>query len=346
MDRRGFITSAFSLPLAVALPTHASAAPPPHRPVDAGRIGTVGHAEVTTVREVINAFTRADERLGGGSGRTAIAEYLATDATAYLQARPANSRVRAQMYGAVAEVARLCGWKAHDQGRDGLAQRYYLHAWQLAREADPAHGAFILRLMAHQAIDLEHGRHAVHIAESARAAARGRTDTTTLGQLHLAEARAHAAAGNARAARTALNNAERSINTHTTGADRPWWASAMGAPQPLLTTHTAKVLADLGDPAAERHLAAAVSRWDPDLYPRVRALNLCDLAGYHAKRGATEPACEAVIEALELLQGITSARARKAVAQCRGMLTPHRHRGGAALARTDALAAQWLNTAN
>ncbi|MEV3926956.1 hypothetical protein [Actinomadura coerulea] len=243
-------------------------------------------------------------------------------------------------------MARLCGWKAHDQGRDGLAQRYYLHAWQLAREADPAHAGFILRLMAHQAIDLEHGRHAVHIAEAARTATRGRTDTATLGQLHLAEARAHAAAGNARAARTALSNAERSINTHTSGADRPWWASAMGAPQPLLATHTTKVLADLGDPAAEQHLTAAVGRWDPDLYPRVRALNLCDLGGYHAKRSAIEPACQALNEALELLQGITSARARTAVTQIRGLLSPHRRRGGAALARTDALAANWLNSAS
>ncbi|MEV3926958.1 hypothetical protein [Actinomadura coerulea] len=81
MDRRGFITSASSLPLAVALPAHAGAALPTRRPSDAGRTGP---AEVTTVREVINAFTRADECLGGGSGRTAIAEYLATDATAYL----------------------------------------------------------------------------------------------------------------------------------------------------------------------------------------------------------------------------------------------------------------------
>ncbi|MEU4827729.1 hypothetical protein AB0H37_38195 [Actinomadura sp. NPDC023710] len=345
MDRRGFITSTFSLPLAIALPAHAGATPPARRPMDAGRSGTVGHAEVTTVREVINAFTRADERLGGGSGRTAIAEYLATDATTYLQARPASSRIRAQMYGAVAEVARLCGWKAHDQGRDGLAQRYYLHAWQLAREADPAHGAFVLRLMAHQAVDLGHSRHAVHIAECARAAARSRADTATLGQLHLAEARAHAATGNARAARTALNKAEHCINTHSSGAERPWWASAMGAPQPLLATHTAKVLADLGDPSAQRHLAAAVRRWSPDLYPRVRALNLCDLGSYHAKRGAVEPAYEALKEALELLHGITSARARTAVIQFRAMLSPHRNRGGAAVAHTDELAAQWLNAA-
>lgn len=341
VDRRGFLTAAFSLPAAMAIPS----APPPAalsaRAHAVHRGGTVGRAEVDTVRDITAAFARADERLGGGVGRSAIAEYLATDATTYLRGRFANATIRADMYGAVAELTRLAGFKAHDAGRAGIAQRYYQHAWRLAREADPRHAAFILRLMAHQAIDLGHGRHCIHLAEAALATARGQVDTATVGQLHLAVARTRAARGDARAARAALADAERHINAHRTDAERPWWSTVMGDPQALLATHTAKTLRTLGDPAAEQHLWESVRRWDPRTHPRVRALNLCEVGGMYAERGHLERACDVWGQALQLLDGVDSARARDAVAEIRTALSPFRRRGIAEAASTDTMAAHW-----
>ncbi|MFB4319884.1 hypothetical protein [Actinomadura sp. 21ATH] len=232
---------------------------------------------------------------------------------------------------------------AHDDGREHLAQHYYGHAWQLARESDPGHAAFIQRLMAHQANDLGHGRSCVQLAEAAVNHGRGRVDTATLGQLHLALARTRAAAGDARAARNALADAERCISAHRDGAERPWWALAMGAPGPLLATHTAKTLRELNDPAVERHLTASAHRWSADTHPRVRALNLCDLGDYHAERGHIEHACIVWDEALELLHGIDSARARTAITGIRTRLSPYRRRGIALAACTDMAAAHWLN---
>lgn len=341
VDRRGFLTTVFSLPMAAALP---ASVPSDRARAAAGR-GTIGRAEVATVREIVATFTRADERLGGGAGRTPLAEYLATDATTYLRGRFANSTVRAEMYGAVAELARLAGFKAHDAGREGLAQRYYLHAWQLARESDLAHAAFVLRLIAHQAIDLGHGRHCVHLAEAACTAGRGRVDDATLGQLNLALARTHAAAGDNRAARAALAQAERCITARTPDSDRPWWALAMGAPQPLLATHTAKTLRALADPAVEEHLHESVRRWDAATHPRVRALQLCDLGAYYAEHGRLEPACHAWTSALHLLDGVDSARARTAVSGIRTALSPFRRRNIADAHRLDALAARWQRPA-
>ncbi|MEU5995245.1 tetratricopeptide repeat protein [Spirillospora sp. NPDC047418] len=337
VDRRGFLTTIFSLPMAAALPVPALSG----RAQAAARRGSIGRAEVATVRDMVATFTRADERLGGGAGRTPLAEYLATDATTYLRGRFANSTIRADMYGAVAELARLAGFKAHDAGREGLAQRYYLHAWQLARESDPAHAAFVLRLIAHQAIDLGHGRHCVHLAEAARTAGGGRVDSATLGQLNLALARTHAAAGDHRAARAALTQAEHCINVHTPDSKRPWWALAMGAPQPLLTTHTAKTLRTLGDSAVEQHLHESVRRWNADTHPRVRALQLCDLGNYHAEQGQLELACHAWTEALHLLDGVDSARARTAVSSVRNALSPFRRRNISEATHLDTMAAHW-----
>ncbi|MFF5264603.1 tetratricopeptide repeat protein [Actinomadura viridis] len=341
VDRRGFLTTVFSLPMTAAVPAPVLS----DRARSAARRGTIGRAEVATVREVVHTFTRADERLGGGAGRSPLAEYLATDATTYLRGRFANSTVRADMYGAVAELARLAGFKAHDAGREELAQRYYLHAWQLARESDPAHAAFVLRLMAHQAIDLGHGRACIHLAEAARTAGRGRVDVATMGQFNLALARTHAAAGAAQAARAALAEAEDCINTHTPNADRPWWALAMGAPEPLLTTHTAKTLRALGDPAVEQQLRESVHRWDADTHPRVRALQLCELGRYHAERGHIGYACQAWHEALQLLNGVDSERARTAVTGIRTALSPFRRRGAADATRLDQMAARWQQEA-
>ncbi|WP_143220864.1 hypothetical protein [Actinomadura sp. CNU-125] len=308
----------------------------------AARRGAVGRAEVVTVRSVIDTFAAADERLGGGVGRTAVAEYLAADATTYLRGRFTDDRTRAEMHAAVAELARLAGWTAHDTGRPGLAQRYYLYAERLAAESAPGHAAFIRRLRAHQAIDLGHGRACVDLAESAVAAGKGRVDPATLGQLHLAVARTRAAAGDGHEARVALREAERCIARPTADADRPWWALAMGVPEPLLATHTAKTLRELNDPAVTGHLQASVDRFDPVTHPRVRALNLIDLGGYHAERGNLEHACGAWSEALGLLDGVNSARARTAVTGIRSAASPYRSRGNTEIRRVDTAATRWL----
>ncbi|MFI0411849.1 tetratricopeptide repeat protein [Actinomadura sp. 3N508] len=339
VQRRQFL-AVFSLPL-VAAAVGDPAELTGRARVAAGR-GIIGNAEVEVVRTVVDTFTKADERLGGGAGRTAVAEYLASDATAYLQGRFANGRVRAQMHAAVAELARLAGWTAYDAGHSGLAQRYYVYARQLAAESEPGHTAFIMRLMAHQGIDLGHGRACIDLAEAAVTTGRGRVDSATLGQLHLAAARTHAAAGDGRAARAALTIAERCMTHPVDDADRPWWALAMGTPGPLLATHTAKALRDLSDPAVARHLQTSADRWNPATHPRVRALNLVDLGGYHAQRGSLEHACGAWSEALQLLDGVSSARARTAVTGIRAALTPYRRRGGSEVGRIDTAAARWL----
>ncbi|HEX6683483.1 MAG TPA: hypothetical protein VF062_11835 [Candidatus Limnocylindrales bacterium] len=84
--------------------------------------GRIGWAEVEAVTDITAAFNRADEKLGGGFGRTAVVEYLTTDVAGYCAAA-APKRVRNAMFSAGAQLAYLAGWKAHDIGLEDLVSR-------------------------------------------------------------------------------------------------------------------------------------------------------------------------------------------------------------------------------
>ncbi|WP_144127167.1 hypothetical protein [Catellatospora sichuanensis] len=88
----------------------------------------VGQGEIDAARQMTVAFNTADERLGGGHARSAVVEYLTTDVTAYLRSSFATEALRKSMFGAAAQLSYLAGWKAHDLGLSGLAQRYYLYS--------------------------------------------------------------------------------------------------------------------------------------------------------------------------------------------------------------------------
>ncbi|HEX2419687.1 MAG TPA: Tat pathway signal protein [Micromonosporaceae bacterium] len=304
---------------------------------------TIGEADVDAVRSVIAAFNAADEKLGGGHGRSAVVEYLATDVAAYLRARFASDTVRNAMFGVAAQLAYLAGWKAHDLGMTGLAQRYYLHATDLAGESDPAQVAYCLRILAHQAMDLGHHEHCVDLADAALQRTTGRVDPDTESLFWLTAARAHATAGSPRPARATLRRAER-VLARSRSDQAPAWVSLGGPAQARLTTQTGKTLRALGDlPAAEEQFVHAARCWDPTTHPRIHALTLAELAEVQCQRGIIEAACQTWNRALDIMGGIRSARTREAVTTLRGHLAPYRRRGPSAVHRLDARAAAFLH---
>ncbi len=142
------------------------------------RTGTslVGVEDVDVVRQITAAFSAADERLGGGHGLTTVTAYLADTAAPMLRGRFPSEALRRAAFGAVAELAYLAGWKHHDLGQEGAAQRYYQVGYQLACEADPhGHAAWMMRALAHQALSLRQPRHCVDLVEGALRRGLGRT---------------------------------------------------------------------------------------------------------------------------------------------------------------------------
>jgi hypothetical protein len=340
VDRRTVTRSiAYSLG-ALLLPLHYEHIARAARGRERGRIA-VGMAEVNAVCDMTAAFNAADERLGGGHARSAVVEYLSTDVAVYLDGSYANDATRRAMFAAAAQLAYLAGWKAHDLGMAGLAQRYYLHSFQLACESDPyAHAGYELRILAHQAMDLGQHEHCVDLAEEALSRAKGRVNAETESLFWLTAGRAHAANHAPGKALSALHRAETLIDQDRTDQG-PSWISHGGPAEARLSHQAGKALVALGDlTAAQEQLARSARYWNPTTHPRVYALTHADLAEAQCAQGKVEQACETWNRALDGMNGVRSARTTDAVRTMRSQLASYRKRGLSTARRLDDRAAK------
>ena len=294
----------------------------------------VGVADIEAVRDLTASLTAVDERLGGQHGRESVVMWLAQDVTAMCNGRFASDSIRAQMFSAAAEVAYLAGWKSHDAGLDSLAQRYYLQAHQLAdRAGNPEHSAYILRIMAHHALDINQPQHCIDVAEEALHLV---TTTSSSPRLHAfyaaTVARAHAAAGNTRHAGIWLARAE-TLSARDDDEAVPSWVSLGGAPETRMASHTAKTLTALGRyQEAEPLYRLAAGRWNPVTHPRVLALSVHQLGRAQAAQGHLDQACATWSGSFDVLTPASrsSVRARKAMSDIRTIIAAPRHRNSAA----------------
>lgn len=296
----------------------------------------VGEADIEVVRQITTAFSIADERLGGGHGLTTVTAYLADTAAPMLRARYPNDGLRAAAFAAVAELAYLAGWKHHDLGHEGAAQRYYQVGHQLACEADPhGHAAWMMRALAHQALSLKQPRHCVDLIEGALAQGLGHVDGQTEALLHITHARAYAATGEKSHAARALLAAEDALVRDS--RPQPSFSLVSGPAAGTVASHTARTLTDLADHVGtERQHREALNRWDAVTYKRVHALTHADLGDSLAAQARADEAVSAWTQALDLMNGMTSDRTRKAITSLRSTLAVYQRRkvpGAAELAR-------------
>jgi tetratricopeptide (TPR) repeat protein len=320
--------------LAIAVFTASGAAMPlRHAPEEVSRMLRVrtstrraGAADVEVIRNVTTAFAFADERLGGGHGLTTVAAYLADTAAPLLRARFLSEAVRRDAFGAAAELAYLAGFKHHDLGQDGAAQRYYQAAFQLASESDPhGHAAWMMRVLAHQALSLGQPAYCTELAQAAVSRGSGRVDGRTEALLYVTLARAHATAGERRAAARALAQSENSLARRDEPQSR--FSLISGPAEGTIASHTARTLTILADHAGteKQHRAALVS-WDRRAYPRVHALTHADLGDSLAAQARADEAIAAWTRALDLMDGMASDRAGKAMTAVLPALASYRRR--------------------
>jgi len=256
---------------------------------------------------------------------TTVTAYLADTAAPMLRARFCSDALRRRAFGAVADLADLAGWKHEDLGQEGAAQRYYQVGYQLACEADPhGHAAWMMRALAHQALHLKQPAHCVDLMAGALERAVGHVDGQTEALLHVSHARAYASVGERAAAARALLAAEHAL----TRIDEPQpFYSAISGPA-TVANNTAKALTDLADHAgAERRHRDALTRRDPEKYKRAHMLTHADLGGSLAAQARADEAVGAWSQALSLMEGVASARTRKAMASIRPTLATYRKRG-------------------
>ncbi|MYS87611.1 hypothetical protein [Embleya scabrispora] len=327
VERHNFLAVAAFTTTGVAMPLHYD--PEPISRLMRARTTTarVGVEEVEVVRQITAVFSTADERLGGGHGLTTVTAYLADTAAPMLHGRFPDESTRRRAFGAVAELAYLAGWKHHDLGQEGAAQHYYQLGYQLVVEADPyGHAGWMMRALAHQALSLKQPHNCVALIENALARSVGRVDGQTEALLHITHARAFAATRDKPAAARALLAAENALTRHDD--PQPTFSLVSGPAAGTVASHTARTLTDLEDHAGtEQQHRAALIRWDAEKYKRVHALTYADLGDSLAAQARADEAVATWGRALDLMEGMTSNRTRKAISSIRPQLAIYRRRG-------------------
>lgn len=310
LRRRDFLNAAFATAV-VGLPLSYD-----HEAVAATlraaeRGGAVGTEEVATVRQLTETFRSVDDRLGGGHGLTMVTAYLTDTVVPMLEGRFPSDPLRRSAFGAAATLACLVGWKHHDLGREGAAQRYYLLGFQLACESDPGgHAAWMMRALTHQALDLGHPQSCIGLADEALRRASGRVDRQTEALLLVTCARAYGASGEREKAAAALLSAEDAM---LAGDDAvASYAAASGPVRATVASHTGKTLTEMRDhQAAEKHYRMALKGRAPGTYQRTHGLTMVNLGRSIAAQHRYEEAVALWTRSLDFMDGVMSDRSRK-----------------------------------
>jgi transcriptional regulator with XRE-family HTH domain/tetratricopeptide (TPR) repeat protein len=317
VDRRSFLRdAAYSAALtATALTSVSDAARLVHVTPEETRVGM---AEVEAVQGVTDAFLRLDEVRGGKVGRSAVAEFLATDVAALLRSRFASADVRAQAFSAASELAYMAGFKAHDAGQDGLGQRYFLSALRLAEESGtPGQDGFAFRILALHASDVHQAHNSVPLAERAVLSARGNVSPDTMALFEVALARCYAESGDKAQALKALRRAEPWIMPEAT-TEIPRWAALFCPNKASVTRQAAKTFLAIGDLAeAERYQYMSATIWHPRTHTRIHAISLAETGLIRWRMGNHEDAANLWRTALPTLTAVSSERGSKLLRRIR-----------------------------
>jgi hypothetical protein len=344
--RRSLLAGAIYTAASAALPDQAwwtAMAQPPALPAPTKQ-QRVGRGDVTTVRELTSAFSRIDQRRGGGHGRLALVQYLRTDVAGLLQGTFPSDQARREMFSAAGELSYLTGWMAFDNSEHALAQQYFALAVKLAaRSGDDPLSGHILRAMAHQAIDLGAREQGLDLAEASvdgqRYSSATPRERALLGVVH---ARGLAANGKKQAAARALLKAEDDLASASDGIEEPDRTFFFG--EASLAHETACTLRDLGDRGGAIGQFRRSVRKRGAEFRRTHAVTLGYLGAVQIADGSVEEACgtwSMVLDAMD--EGIYSGRARQAVVDMRARLSPYRHRRIACVTELDARAGQYLS---
>ena len=266
-------------------------------------------------------FSQLDGTFGGGHARRALIEFLHTDVLPLLQEKHPNHIARA-LYEVAAEGTLLCAWMTYDAGLQGLAQRYFVQALELADEAgERLLGASILDAMSHQATFLGRTHEAANLARAAKSSIRGVESPSLEAHFDAMEGRALAAEGDSRGTQRALSAAARVFERRDPQTDPEWFGYFDDAELSAEFGHCFRDLGRAQDAIAyaERAISGTSPRSD-FFVMMVKAVAYLDQP--KCKGADPEAGCEAASAALELGRGVKSARCVQYVEDFREKLGP------------------------
>ncbi|MFE3601334.1 helix-turn-helix transcriptional regulator [Streptomyces sp. NPDC059142] len=290
-----------------------------HAVVGDGRRVSPGMVDRIDAR--IAGLQRDDDTHGGGDLIFEGEAYLSL-VTRLLGHGACTDRQRARLHGQAADLSRMCGWMAYDNGHHAAAQRYFAAALRAAHASgDVLLGANVLAFAAAQTYSVGNPADADAMVRTAQSAVRGRSTPVVDAMLCARRARALAKAGDARGCYRALNRATDLLGKGRRDDDPPW---AYWVEQAEIDMLTGSSLLDLGRPAeAQKWFRAADAAYGPQ-YVRTHTLYLSRIATAQLQQHDLDAACDSAIQALDLLGDINSARSTDQVRDLAKQLAPHR----------------------
>ena len=252
---------------------------------------TVGQSDIDALWAMAEAFTDADQRLGGGYARDTLMHYV-NQAVFPLLHGSYTDAIGRELMAATGRLCDICGYMSFDSGRQGLAQRYYIQALRLAQASGKrALGAHVLTDMSDQAHHLGNATQALELAAAGYHTAVDCGSAVTAARCAAAQGEAHALLGEHQASAQAYTVAERTLDRATPDVERTWTKTFMAD---HLTTRRLFMARDLGR-------AADVQKIAPHL------------AGVLGRHGAPT--------------GAVHDRTRRLLSACEGQLPPRRRPG-------------------
>jgi hypothetical protein len=251
-------------------------------------------------------FSTYDYKFGGGRPKSMVASFLDTEVMPHIPHVSPTDPVGREYFREVAALTRLAGWTAYDTGAHGLAQRYLMQAFRLAKAAgDKALCGRILAGMSHQANFLGHHQRAADLARAAYKGANGYATPTTMALFHAMEARALASMGKEADTTAALLTAER-WHTQSDPTNDPEWIKYFDTAE--LHAEFAHCFRDLGNGELSSYHAEVSLREAGSIYVRSTSFVRTVLAAAHLLRGDVEQALHEARVVFEIAEQLKSYR--------------------------------------
>ncbi|WP_329368812.1 transcriptional regulator [Streptomyces sp. NBC_00669] len=325
VDRRRMLIASTSTVGAI-IAQWATALPAPAQDTGRGRIGT------TTVDHIdtrLAALRLLDDDLGAdhvydiARAEIGLIRRLITE-------RSYSLDTHRRLWSAAAEASRLAGWCAYDSGNTAAAEQHFVTSARAAAEAgDTSVGAVAAAFWANARYGAAQPDPGSAVDLTTKALAHGRVQSPrVVALLKIRQARAHSIAGNATAAYAAIDDALSAYQAGdlTVDEDVPqvYWITVGEILQ-----SAGSAAQSLGDPGrALAYYEAAAEAADPPYNtvhePRGAAIYQARRAEAYLDLGDVDGAVETARHAVELMGGVSSARASSTLAGLHSVLARHR----------------------
>lgn len=296
---------------------------------------------IDAVRTTTEMFADLGKQYDGQHARSAVVQYLVSEAAPLCRAALLGAPQREQALTATACLTALAGMKAGDAGEQGLAQQYFLRALELTEAADDdLHAGFALSMLAHHGLEAGRPEHTLDLTNASLERVKGRIDPATESMLRATHARALAMAG---LRREAIAEATRSVELSVRAEpdEMPYWAALWGPAAASGSSQLAKAAMHLGDLSQAEHLfAQTVVHWKGATYPAILAR--MNVGFMQCRQGNLEQACATWNHVLDSAGSVRSPRLVGYVIDMRKALAPFNRRGGRSVQELDERAVAWL----